>query len=158
MSWLLLHKVKQDKNPKGVVALLTLSASNYIGIVHSDPIYAQIEPIYAPSEPQKITPKVSSNLCPKWAPRQRAKNWTVRCKKSGSGTASWFSGLTQRTFAVLSPSVLAQQFPPRSTARGSVRRMRANVLQGSRSSCCRRGAWWLSDGINGIPWFCILRY
>ena len=56
--------MQQDKNPKGVVALLTLSASNYIGIVHSDPIYAQIEPIYAPSEP--IYAPSEPNLCPKW--------------------------------------------------------------------------------------------
>ena len=51
MSWLFLHYVQQHINPKGVVALLTLSASNYIGIVHSDPVYTQSEPIYAPSEP-----------------------------------------------------------------------------------------------------------
>ena len=32
----------------------------------SEPFYAQNEPIFfAQSEPQKIMPKVSSNLCPK---------------------------------------------------------------------------------------------
>ena len=68
------------------MALLTLSASNYIGIVHSDPVYTQSEPIYAPSEPiyppsepiyapsEPIYAPSEPNLCPKWTSKNYAQS------------------------------------------------------------------------------------
>ena len=35
------------------------------------PDMPQVSPLYAPSEPQKIMPWVTPNLCPMWAPRRQ---------------------------------------------------------------------------------------
>ena len=76
MSWPFLYSLQQHINPKGVVALLTLSARYKVALfswwpqwslfAESEFIYAPSEPRYAPSEP--TMPQVNlKKLCPKWA-------------------------------------------------------------------------------------------
>ena len=65
----------------------------------------QVNSFYAPSEPQKIMPQVSSNLCPKWAPRRCQVTLTLvlswklrRCK---SATAWHYENLISKLWGLL---------------------------------------------------------